>query len=681
MHLHIRQLILWPHRADLSPRVLKFPSQRIGVVTGWSNTGKSAVIRIIDYVLGSSSCAIPIGPLRELVSWYGLDLETDDGLLRVARQRPTSRQVSDDYMVFPLMDDASQGDIPPEPRRNATTDEFKVRMNRLAGLSDLRLSPIDDAGWNQRASFRDMASFTLQPQHIVANPHTLFFKADSSRHREKLKRVIPVALGVLTNDHLVLQHRAELLRNELRDLEAQQRRRLASLETWRTTATSQYVRAQELGLLAAKEPPAEVGAINRELSALLTKAPEATSVGNLTRDALTRLQATRDGELRLDRRVSDLRRKLKRLRSMSASFTQYADVISEQQAMVSGVGWFARRITGANECPICGSESTSAKQALAELRAPLAALEDIAGAARHDRPMVDRDAIATERALYEAERLLMQQRRLRIELETAVPKEGGQRLEDVYRFLGNVEHALRTASEPDAGLTTRIVDLTIELRGVTSDLNEGARREAEKEALKQVGELIADYAKAFGVEAVEGQPVLDVRELTVRFDPEQEDRTASFLWEIGSGANWMGYHIATLLAIHDYLYRRVPASPVPTFLVIDQPSQVFFPSDTYDQLLGRGAEASRSTDAAASPKLDRDLQRTRQIFETLARGFRRLGGHLQIVVLEHADQAAWGHLEEFELVADWHKSDDALLPPPWFAPPDPGETTTPSTTP
>lgn len=38
----------------------------------------------------------------------------------------------------------------------------------------------------------------------------------------------------------------------------------------------------------------------------------------------------------------------------------------------------------------------------------------------------------------------------------------------------------------------------------------------------------------------------------------------------------MGYHIATLLALHEY-FVDLKWNPVPQFLIIDQPSQVYFP--------------------------------------------------------------------------------------------------------
>ena len=41
-------------------------------------------------------------------------------------------------------------------------------------------------------------------------------------------------------------------------------------------------------------------------------------------------------------------------------------------------------------------------------------------------------------------------------------------------------------------------------------------------------------------------------------------------------ANTGGYHIATLLALHEH-FLNVSHNPGPQFLIVDQPSQAFFP--------------------------------------------------------------------------------------------------------
>ena len=134
----------------------------------------------------------------------------------------------------------------------------------------------------------------------------------------------------------------------------------------------------------------------------------------------------------------------------------------------------------------------------------------------------------------------------------------------------------------------------------------------------------------------------------------------------------MGYHLATLLALHGVFLRRGTQNPVPTFLVIDQPSQVYFPSDTFEQVVESGA-------APARPRRHlNDLESTRQIFASLSRAREAFGGALQIIVLDHADKNAWGDIENIKGVANWRGEEDFLIPKSWLPAPDP-EGDTPAT--
>ncbi len=57
-------------------------------------------------------------------------------------------------------------------------------LNRLAGLTNLDFEPEAESNFKSRPSFRDLMAFTFQPQNNVANPDVMFFKADTTEHRE-----------------------------------------------------------------------------------------------------------------------------------------------------------------------------------------------------------------------------------------------------------------------------------------------------------------------------------------------------------------------------------------------------------------------------------------------------------------------------------------------------------------
>lgn len=70
--------------------------------------------------------------------------------------------------------------------------------------------------------------------------------------------------------------------------------------------------------------------------------------------------------------------------------------------------------------------------------------------------------------------------------------------------------------------------------------------------------------------------------------------------EIGSGMNWVGYHLSAYLALQDFFINNT--RPVPHFLVLDQPSQAFFSRDR-----DRGGNLDELTDT--------DREHTRQLYE------------------------------------------------------------------
>lgn len=674
MKLFIRELVIWPDDPNLEPRVIPFEADRISVISGWSGTGKSSVISIIDYVLGASSSTIPVGIIRNAASWYGLLIETDVGPMRLARAKPSWREVSDDFWLQ-QGEDVNQP-LPRRPRSNARTSRIKQLFDDLSQLSNLDADP-DGSDVLGRASFRDMAAFNFLPQHIVANPYTLFFKADTSVYREKLRSVLPLALGIITNEDLVRLHTLRLVRDELRHVDAELRIRNEALERWRASATGAFFRAQELGLLPAGPLPESLPEIVDILRRVVEAGGQTVPSAGRVSAAVLRLEGLRKDEHDLDRAIADRRRRLRRLRSLRGSVSDYDEVLGDQQQRARGVGWFREHIV-ADECVLCGSDTAPARRALEELEGPLAELEELAAGASSATPIVDREIVEIERELLRAEQSVGVVRRTRIVAEEAVDREQGrtQSLEGVYRFIGSTEQALQMLGEVEGegGLLKRAQSLREKVANIERSLDLEKRREREREIHTAITRGIKRFIEVLGIDGAQGLPSLDPKELNVKFQREGTSRP-DFLFEIGSGENWMAYHLATMFALHAIFLRRAAHNPVPTFLVIDQPSQVYFPSDTYDEFVTRGEDAADIEEVHSDGRRLHDLERTRQIFAAIAHVHRSFNGSLQIIVLDHADRNAWGDEDNIVGVQTWRGDSDWLIPRDWIsgAAPDAGK--------
>jgi hypothetical protein len=664
MKLFIRQVIVWPENPEHSPRIVSFNPEKVCVLTGWSATGKSSIAAIIDYVLGASACAIPVGVIRNASSWFGLLLDTDAGPMRVARQKPDGRQVSNSYWV--QQGDDVESPLPLRPSQNISADLFRIKMDTLSGLTNLKMDPDEARAFNERASFRDMAAFNFQPQHIVANPYTLFFKADSSEHREKLRNVLPLAIGLITNDDLMRRHRLHLLRDEQRKLESELRQRRNGIENWRANATGAYYRAQELSLLPPGDPPTELLDVINVLRQVVTAGGEPVRGSGRVSATVTRLEEIRREEQALDTAIAAARRRLRRLKSLRTTVVDYGDVLEDHRTKVMGVGWFKEAVVS-DQCVLCGTATEAARQSLEELEAPIRELSELTAGTTTTAPMVDNEILSIQRTLLNDERRLLELRKTRAEFEALDDTERGLSLslESVYRFIGNTEQALKILGdiEGDDGLVARLRVITDQINDLVRQLDEQGRRDREERTRDAISSYIERFVEEIGVSGATGRPLLDERELNVKF-VNQGSTKPDFLWEIGSGENWMAYHLAAILALHGVFLRRDSRNPVPTFLVIDQPSQVYFPSDTFEAIV-EGNEDGRRAGAREKRHLD-DLESTRQIFKALARAHKSFHARLQIIVLDHADHHAWGEIAEVEAVANWRGEEDFLIPAAWI---------------
>jgi hypothetical protein len=129
-----------------------------------------------------------------------------------------------------------------------------------------------------------------------------------------------------------------------------------------------------------------------------------------------------------------------------------------------------------------------------------------------------------------------------------------------------------------------------------------------------------------------------------------------YLSEIGSGSNWLSYHIAMMLALQQF-FLTLKHSPVPSFLVMDQPSQVYFPK----KLVVREGED------LVEPRLrDEDIVAVHKAFEVMGDVVGAAKGRLQVIVLDHAPREVWGDIPNVLAFEEWREG-VKLVPTEWIS--------------
>lgn len=599
----------------------------VNIITGDSGTGKSALIPIVDYCLGSSEYEVPVGTIREFTSWYFIRLQTDDGQLVIGRREPGDA-ASTDVMHLSA---ASQLDLPhpaklvPNSDRNAVVADLSSRL----GLS--AYAPFDPEARSivEPPSIRNVVALLFQPQNVIANKDRLFYRTDPTRHamqEQRLRRVFPILLGASSPDYFRLRDKLDATKRDRRRLarELEEIRALAGAGVG--TARTLVARAAASNLPGSPDSLSQTelstmdgarlhsvlrGIVEESSQQTTLRAPDPASVG---------LVEMRDQSSSLRDRIGRLRRDLTSAESLERETDRYTMTLKEQNARLRAVDLTSSSNVHEQVCPLCHQDLQSPPASVERLRAVIAEVRSqlrgvrsapvsLAGRANDLRVEINtlREQLTTvEDALgrvYEAEHQSlsvdakwMEQQRLIGELRFYLER-APQSLD-----VRPLERQLEAIDEQIVDLTNRLSEFDSEDRLAS--------------AVSRISRRMTDYAAKLSLERPDSSIRLGISELTlIRQSPAGR---AERLFEIGSGHNWVGYHLAALLGLHSFFIDA--ERPIPSFLFLDQPSQIYFPQE-------------KSDPNAANT----DWDAVRRVYSLIFDVASELNDELQIIVSDHAD--------------------------------------------
>ena len=659
MLFQLRKLVLWP-KSSHAPRIVEFEPGKVNVISGTSKTGKSAVIPIIDYCLGSDKCAIPVGVIRETCGWFGVLVDTLEGQKLIARREPGDQQSTGDMVLI----EAPLVDVPNRiTEKNANLDYIKRTLDRLANLTGFGFEPGSDNGFKARPSFRDLMAFIFQPQNIVANPDVMFFKADTTEHREKLKTIFPYILGAITAEVMQARFEQERLQRILRRKEADRKAIMSTTSAWRLEAKSWLRQSIEFGLLPANqiipEEWPDIIDLLRKIIVLNARsgAPNLEGIDV----ALRRLAELRGEEVLSAEALSGHRQRMNELRRLRESTDAYGGAMRVQRDRLSVADWL-RSLEQDVKDPLV-ILGTGDRHHLAIL---CDALDEIEVQLRSHPSMsetLDKEMFR-QRGL--TENVLAELNETRKEITTLECRSGevekqADHFYHVERFIGRLEQALKLYDEADesSGLSEEISGLKAQLRELLGKVSINDINRRTNNALDRLQGFSSELTPHLDGEYPNAPMRLVISELTIQVKRGSRD---DYLWEIGSGANWLAYHVALTLALQKFFLSEICA-PVPGLLIYDQPSQVYFPK--------RAAVREQSSIPEIIDWKDEDVAAVRKVFALLGKETEAAQKRLQIIVLDHADDGVWGGLPGIHLAAEWREhspeQERALVPAGWLS--------------
>ena len=219
---------------------------------------------------------------------------------------------------------------------------------------------------------------------------------------------------------------------------------------------------------------------------------------------------------------------------------------------------------------------------------------------------------------------------------------------DVQRswVAGQVSFFLRnlTTAEDGSELRHQVLAARREVEALEARLADDESEDLLVSAMNQISQQVTRWCADLGLEYGKFPLRLHLPRLTLIADT---DKGPVPMAQIGSGHNRLWFHLTVYLALHRWFISK--GRPVPRFLVLDQPTRVYYPRDQ---------------DAGGSLAVlnDTDREWVVKMFQWLRDRVAELGGQLQVIVTDHVEiDAPWFATA---IVERW-RDGNALVPGDW----------------
>jgi hypothetical protein len=573
MRLQLRAIAIYSRNGER--RDIRFHLGALNIVTGASKTGKSALLDIVDYCWGRTECTIAEGEIRRAVSWFAVLFDRDDEGILIARKNPGPAGKTSDEIYF----ERNVDDFPlsSEPFiKNVTADALRMHLSTLLGIAENLYVPEPSATRRPlEASASQAIFFSLQAQDEVANRRLLFHRQGEQYVPQAIKDTLPYFVGAMDEDYFLKQKRYEDARLRLRRLERDLADARALANEASGTARNLLQEAKRVGLLPAETNPDNPEDLREALAE--ASAPRPLSYARVD-DPVADLTDLEERRRQLRAELQELRDEITELNRLSREASEFEHEAREQQARLTSIGLIAADPGTHETCPLCASELGTPVPSVTELRRSLAGLERQLGSVRRDNPRLQARIAELERVRTEREEDL---RAVQRDITSRIATNERLRIEqdqftEQARVAGRISYYLENAQVvgSDEGVRLQIARVRAEIAELERSLDQETIEERLTTALSLVGRDLTTYAGTLLLEHGDNTLRLDRKNLTVVADTVDGPLA---LPQIGSGENWVGYHVAAHLALHKLFAAR--GRPIPAFLMIDQPSQAHYPPD------------------------------------------------------------------------------------------------------
>lgn len=592
---------------------------QMNIVTGASGTGKSALIKAIDYCLGASKCELPVHIRRRALA-VGVKWVAGDQEMIIGRLIPPGGQSSSGHMFATAGRELRLPDRVSDFDGATTLEAAKSFIEKAFGIGDLGHLPDANGDLKGRTSVRHVTPYLFVTKEVIDSESVLLHGLDRPEKARDIIAAMPYFLRATDEEGALAERRLRQLQRALAQAETKDRARRTAETAFKQQAFGLLVEAHRFGLV---QTPSQ----DESEAEMLARLQQAAV---LQIDSVTYPEDSELGTLHARRReiLADLaaaRRRLAAARAALADASGFGEAVGRQRDKLM-LAEHLKLNDGSHVCPLCEAPSERGRETAAALANTLAIVRAESLAVDRVRPQLVEHDDSIVRELAELNRQLREiDERIKSWLRQT---EETRKLADLGQakahLQGQISFFLRTgvgaARQPSADLSV--------LRAEIVQLETQVDREAREFRLQRAEGKISTYASealgalptvapCVGSELYFSSRVPEVRVI------EAGSRAMLRMPDVGSDQNYLAIHIALAFALQRYFGEE--DAPVPGLLVLDQISRPYFPT--------RGAD--EDVRQIVGGEEDEDIQAMRRHIDFLFKQVAARVG-LQVLLIEHA---------------------------------------------
>jgi hypothetical protein len=603
-------LILW--LKNEKKRIIHFEPNKINIITGDSNTGKTAILDIIDYCFLASKHSISESMINENVEWYGIKFFINDKSYTIARKAPSGNTVSDDYYF------SSIGEIPDIfPEYNITGVALKKSLEVDFGIDqDIKFTYGGKfLKADSKISLRYFLLFNTISQNIITHSKDFFDKQEDDRYREALPRTFDLAVGIDTAENILKREKREEIERELRKIEREQAKLSRKQDVFYSQLTDTVKIAKEFALISNDE---DVDDAVLQLKEMVTNVEE-----NLGRGIPEKYDT-------LSKEINLLTLKIRNLERFANECKNYKANLKKTEDSLKPIDFLTEHHGELIKTSIYYELVSKLKEDYMGIKKSIA-----------DKTPLDRN-ISDLIKDYEKKLKNLQNQR------DTLPKDikTFESNKNKYIFIGETKAKIalyeRDGVEDGGAEKTKISRLEAELNNIIVEPTE----DRKNLFVKVLDETVQDYINKTK-DALE-----NYSEYLSSFDYKEKKLQirkpkTELIENVGSSSNHMFLHLFLFLGLHELIIKKnVPH--VPPFLIIDQFSRPYW---------GEGKRKKDNLDTTDTTKVESALN----LLNSFVQSIKDAGNNFQMIIFEHINHELWENLENVHLVEEF-RDGNALIP-------------------